>query len=117
MRNRQNVKTPNLGLEKAGVKLTSSGAVNVDAYSKSNVDSIYAIGDCTDRMMLTPVAIAEGMARGKYAFQQQTDQTELSKRRHRDFQHAQLCDGWTDRARSARSKLLPWISFVRRSSR
>jgi glutathione reductase (NADPH) len=55
-------KTPNLGLEKAGVKLTSSGAVNVDAYSKSNVDSIYAIGDCTDRMMLTPVAIAEGMA-------------------------------------------------------
>ncbi|MEA2659029.1 MAG: glutathione reductase, partial [Candidatus Binatota bacterium] len=38
------------------------GAVNVDAYSKSNVDSIYAIGDCTDRMMLTPVAIAEGMA-------------------------------------------------------
>lgn len=55
-------KTPNLGLEKAGVKLTSNGAVNVDAYSKSNVDSIYAIGDCTDRMMLTPVAIAEGMA-------------------------------------------------------
>ena len=34
----------------------------VDEYSKSNVDSIYAIGDCTDRMMLTPVAIAEGMA-------------------------------------------------------
>jgi glutathione reductase (NADPH) len=55
-------KTPDLGLEEAGVKLKSNGAVIVDDYSKSNVDSIYAIGDCTDRMMLTPVAIAEGMA-------------------------------------------------------
>ena len=55
-------KTPNLGLEKAGVQLKFNGAVVVDEYSKSSVDSIYAIGDCTDRMMLTPVAIAEGMA-------------------------------------------------------
>jgi glutathione reductase (NADPH) len=55
-------KTPNLGLEKAGVNLKENGAVVVDEYSKSTVDSIYAIGDCTDRMMLTPVAIAEAMA-------------------------------------------------------
>lgn len=55
-------KTSNLGLENAGVKLKDNGAVVVDEYSKSTVDSIYAIGDCTDRMMLTPVAIAEGMA-------------------------------------------------------
>ena len=55
-------KTPNLGLENAGVKLKTNGAVVVDKYSKSSVDSIYAIGDCTDRMMLTPVAIAEAMA-------------------------------------------------------
>jgi len=55
-------KTRELGLEKAGVELRVNGAVIVDEYSKSNVDSIYAIGDCTDRMMLTPVAIAEGMA-------------------------------------------------------
>ncbi len=55
-------KTPNLGLENAGVKLKANGAVIVDEYSQSNVESIYAIGDCTDRMMLTPVAIAEGMA-------------------------------------------------------
>jgi glutathione reductase (NADPH) len=54
--------TPNLGLENAGVRLKDNGAVVVDEYSKSTVDSIYAIGDCTDRMMLTPVAIAEGMA-------------------------------------------------------
>ena len=55
-------KTLDLGLERAGVKMKASGAVAVDEYSKSSVDSIYAIGDCTDRMMLTPVAIAEGMA-------------------------------------------------------
>jgi glutathione reductase (NADPH) len=55
-------KTPKLGLENVGVKLKYNGAVVVDEYSKSSVDSIYAIGDCTDRMMLTPVAIAEAMA-------------------------------------------------------
>ena len=55
-------KTVDLGLEKAGVRMKPSGAVAVDEYSKSSVDSIYSVGDCTDRMMLTPVAIAEGMA-------------------------------------------------------
>ncbi|HKY08045.1 MAG TPA: glutathione-disulfide reductase [Candidatus Binatia bacterium] len=55
-------KTNQLGLERAGVELSPVGAVLVDEYSRSNVKSIYAIGDCTDRMMLTPVAIAEGMA-------------------------------------------------------
>ena len=63
-------KTPNLGLEKAGVKLKDNGAVVVDEYSKSTVESIYAIGDCTDRMMLTPVAIAEGMALANTLFNQ-----------------------------------------------
>ncbi len=55
-------KTGDLGLERAGVTLKANGAVVVDEYLRSSVDSIYAIGDCTDRMMLTPVAIAEGMA-------------------------------------------------------
>jgi glutathione reductase (NADPH) len=55
-------KTASLGLEKAGVRMNDGGAVVVDEYSKTDVDSIYAIGDCTDRMMLTPVAIAEGRA-------------------------------------------------------
>jgi glutathione reductase (NADPH) len=55
-------KTRGLGLETAGVKLSPTGAVLVDEYSQSSVESTYAIGDCTDRMMLTPVAIAEGMA-------------------------------------------------------
>jgi glutathione reductase (NADPH) len=55
-------KTPGLGLEQAGVQLTAKGAVLVDAYGKTSVDSIYAVGDVTDRIQLTPVALAEGTA-------------------------------------------------------
>ena len=54
--------TRSLGLEKAEVEMAMNGAVVVDDFSKSNIDSIYAVGDCTDRIMLTPVAIAEGRA-------------------------------------------------------
>jgi glutathione reductase (NADPH) len=54
--------TDNLGLENAGVALAENGAVKVDAYSKTNVDSIWAVGDVTDRINLTPVAIREGQA-------------------------------------------------------
>lgn len=54
--------TPGLGLDKAGVELDGVGAVKVDAFSKSNVDSIYAVGDVTNRVALTPVAIREGHA-------------------------------------------------------
>jgi glutathione reductase (NADPH) len=51
-----------LGLEKAGVELTPHYAVKVDEYSKSTVDNIYAVGDVTNRVNLTPVAIREGHA-------------------------------------------------------
>jgi glutathione reductase (NADPH) len=51
-----------LGLENAGVELTEGGAIKVDDYSKTNVDNIWAVGDVTDRMALTPVAIREGAA-------------------------------------------------------
>ncbi|RYZ44585.1 MAG: glutathione-disulfide reductase, partial [Myxococcaceae bacterium] len=54
--------TERLGLEEAGVKLDARGAVVVDAQSRSSVESIYAVGDVTDRLNLTPVAIAEGRA-------------------------------------------------------
>ena len=53
--------TANLGLEKAGVKLAADGAVIVDKYSTSSVESIHAIGDVTNRINLTPVATAEAM--------------------------------------------------------
>lgn len=51
-----------LGLDRAGVTLDAAGAVAVDAGSRSSVPHIYAIGDVTDRLNLTPVAIAEGHA-------------------------------------------------------
>ena len=54
--------TRGLGLENAGVLTRDNGAVIVDDTLKTSVDNIYAIGDCTDRLMLTPVAIAEGRA-------------------------------------------------------
>ncbi len=54
--------TTNIGLEEAGVELAKSGAIVVDEFSQTSVDSIYAIGDVTDRVQLTPVALAEGMA-------------------------------------------------------
>jgi glutathione reductase (NADPH) len=57
---RPNVK--GLGLEKAGVKVSEQGAVVVDAYSRTSVPHIYAVGDVTDRVNLTPVAIREGHA-------------------------------------------------------
>lgn len=53
--------TENLGLEAAGVKMLHNGAVVVDDFSRTNVDNIYAIGDVTDRLQLTPVAIHEAM--------------------------------------------------------
>ena len=53
--------TAKLGLESAGVKLAADGAVMVDRFSRSSVDSIYAIGDVTNRINLTPVATAEAM--------------------------------------------------------
>ena len=51
-----------LGLQDLGVKINRRGAIEVDEYSKTAVDNIYAIGDVTDRIQLTPVAIREGMA-------------------------------------------------------
>jgi glutathione reductase (NADPH) len=52
----------NMGLEEVGVKLGRRGEIEVDEYSQTAVPSIYAIGDVTDRVNLTPVAIREGMA-------------------------------------------------------
>ena len=54
--------TANLGLQQAGVKLSEDGAVVVDQYSRTSVDNIYAVGDLTNRVQLTPVAIREGQA-------------------------------------------------------
>ena len=54
--------TQDMGLEAVGVELGRNGKVLVDDYSQTKVPSIYAVGDVTDRVNLTPVAIREGMA-------------------------------------------------------
>jgi glutathione reductase (NADPH) len=54
--------TRGLGLERAGVRLDDYGAVIVDEFSRSSVANIYAIGDVTNRVNLTPVAIRDGQA-------------------------------------------------------
>jgi glutathione reductase (NADPH) len=52
----------NMGLEEAGVEIAKNGGVAVDDYSRTTVPNIYAIGDVTNRVNLTPVAIREGAA-------------------------------------------------------
>ncbi|WP_339829684.1 glutathione-disulfide reductase [uncultured Parvibaculum sp.] len=60
--------TAGLGLENAGVALGPKGEILVDRFSKTNIDSIYAVGDVTDRANLTPVAIREGQAFAETVF-------------------------------------------------
>jgi glutathione reductase (NADPH) len=51
-----------LGLEKAGVEFTPENGIKVDEFSRSSAPNIYAIGDVTNRINLTPVAIRDGHA-------------------------------------------------------
>ncbi len=57
-----------LGLEAAGVELTPKGAIRVDTYSQTTAENIWAVGDVTDRLNLTPVAIREGAAFAETVF-------------------------------------------------
>lgn len=61
-------KIEGLGLENTGVAISDKGAIKVDENYRTNIDSIYAIGDATDRVCLTPVALAEGMALVNHLF-------------------------------------------------
>lgn len=55
-------KTDGLNCEGAGIELRENGSIPVDEFSRTNVDNIWAVGDVTDRLQLTPVAIREGHA-------------------------------------------------------
>ncbi len=70
--------TADLGLEAAGVALRSSGAVQVNSYSRTSAENIYAVGDCTDRVNLTPVAIREGQAFADTVFGDQPVEVDYS---------------------------------------
>ncbi|MBF2068016.1 MAG: glutathione-disulfide reductase [Calothrix sp. C42_A2020_038] len=54
--------TEKLGLEKVGVELDKKGIINVNEYGCTNIENIFAVGDCSSRLQLTPVAKAEGEA-------------------------------------------------------
>ncbi|KAK9804239.1 hypothetical protein WJX72_002925 [[Myrmecia] bisecta] len=69
----RNPNTRNLGLEEIGVELGDKGSIVVDEYSRTNVPSVWAIGDVTMRMALTPVALLEGMCFAKNVFGGQAD--------------------------------------------
>jgi glutathione reductase (NADPH) len=60
--------TEGLGLAELGVRLDARGAIEVDEWSRTSVESLYAVGDVTDRINLTPVAISEGRALAETLF-------------------------------------------------
>ncbi|KAG0549523.1 hypothetical protein BDA96_01G263000, partial [Sorghum bicolor] len=60
--------TKNLGLEDVGVKMDEHGAIVVDEYSRTSVDSIWAVGDVTNRLNLTPIALMEAGAIARTIF-------------------------------------------------
>ncbi len=62
--------TKDLGLENVGIQTDKNSAIVVDSYSKTNIDNIYAVGDVTNRMNLTPVALQEGMLVAEELFNQ-----------------------------------------------
>ena len=67
-----------IGLEEAGISLDANGAVIVDEYSRTSVPNIYAVGDVTNRVNLTPVALAEGMALAKTLYQNRPTKPDYS---------------------------------------
>jgi glutathione reductase (NADPH) len=70
--------TENLGLEKVGIELNEKNAIKVNEDYQTNVPSIYAIGDVTDRVNLTPVALAEGMLLAKLFYADEETSVEYS---------------------------------------
>lgn len=64
-------KVAGLGLEQLGIAQQENGAIIVDEHLQTSVPDIYAIGDVIDRVQLTPVALAEGMALVRYLYQGQ----------------------------------------------
>ncbi|MCP4449174.1 MAG: glutathione-disulfide reductase [Myxococcales bacterium] len=69
--------TANMGLHEAGVALGERGEVLIDHYGQSSVPSIWAVGDCTDRLQLTPVAIREGQTLADNLFSAREERTKF----------------------------------------
>jgi glutathione reductase (NADPH) len=79
-----------LGLDTAGVRLNKKGAVEVDEYSRTSVDHIWAIGDVTDRLQLTPVAIHEAMCFVETVFHDRPTKPDYEKVATAVFSHPEI---------------------------
>ncbi len=96
--------TEGLGLDEAGVEIGEKGQIKVDADNRSNVPSIFAVGDVTDRVQLTPVAIREGQAFADTFFGNQPHQVDYGCIPSAVFSHPPLAGvGMTEG--QARNKL------------
>jgi glutathione reductase (NADPH) len=96
--------TENLGLEAAGIEVGEKGQIKVDADSRSSVPSIFGVGDVTDRVQLTPVAIREGQAFADTFFGNKPHQVDYSCIPSAVFSHPPLAGvGMTEG--QARNKL------------
>jgi len=96
--------TGGLGLEAAGVEMGEHGSIKVDADNRSNVPSIFGVGDVTDRVQLTPVAIREGQAFADTFFGNKPHQVDYSCIPSAVFSHPPLAGvGMTEG--EARNKL------------
>ena len=90
----------NLGLENAGVELTPHYAVKVDEYSRTTADNIYAVGDVTNRVNLTPVAIREGQTFADNVFGGMDVKTDHTLHSNGGFLPAGNRHHWPDRSPS-----------------
>ena len=107
--------TRGLGLEEAGVKLDSRGAVCVDEWSRTSVENIFAVGDVTDRINLTPVAIAEGRAMAETLFNNNPMKMDHTNVPSAVFSQPPVaCVGLTEReARARHGKVDVYVSSFR----
>lgn len=96
--------TSGLGLEEVGVEIDHLGAIKVDDENRSSVDSIFAVGDVTNRVQLTPVAIREGQAFADTIFGNKPHKVDYSCIPNAVFSHPPLAGvGMTES--EARNKL------------
>ncbi len=111
-------RTPNvdgLGLDAAGVELGDNGQIKVDDDNRTNVESIYAVGDVTDRIQLTPVAIREGQAFADTVFGNKPTRVDYANVPHAVFSHPPIASvGMTEgQAKNKLGSVRTYISDFR----
>ena len=107
--------TENMGLEDAQITL-KKGAIVVDKYAQTSRKGVYAIGDVTDRVQLTPVAIREAVAFVDTAFPRHPAHYGLRRYSHGGFHPTRDWHGWADRRNRPRP-VNRWRSMCRISAR